>query len=268
MCLLLSLLAGSRLGHVARPRARGKKVRDMYVSAESPSRAAVELFTAIAAIRCEPSDSAATRAAWRQVDRYVRRIAPRAADDDLRQDILVSIIHGVRSLRADDAVGAAAWVRSVFRSRRADEYRRHQALRPTWGEPGRQPEPAARASIPHGVAERVLAAFDERIERFLAESPRKASVRERRRVQAQAALRRVVLEQSLPEIRASLDRDISLQLLAKWIERGRAILVATVEHDRTTDPDLAEFFAPIAQLALERRADAGVPRPARRKNNA
>jgi len=240
----------------------------MYVSAESPSRAAVELFTAIAAIRCDPSDSAATRAAWRQVDRYVRRIAPRAADEDLRQDILVSIIHGVRSLRADDAVGAAAWVRSVFRSRRADEFRRPHARRLTGDERDRQGEPVAPVSIPPEVAERVLVAFDERVERFLAESRRKASVSERRRVQAQAALRRVVLEQSLPEIAASLEREVSLPLLAKWIERGRSILVATVEHDRQTDPDLADFFAPIAELALERRADAGVPRPTRRKNKA
>lgn len=62
----------------------------------------------------------------------------------------------------------------------------------------------------------------------------------------------------------ALELTVSLTLLAKWIERGRAVIVATIEAEREHDPDAADFFAPFATPALERRADAGQPRPDRR----
>jgi DNA-directed RNA polymerase specialized sigma24 family protein len=225
-----------------------------------------ELFSALGVLRFGAQEGAAERdRAWLTVVRETRRLLP--TDEDARQDALVSILESAAGLRATSAPRAAAWVRAVCRNGAIDGYRRRSTTRLVPlddASPSAQCEDA-RPSPPE-AAEVVVHAFLDRVDLHLATRHASLELRRRRRTQALAALRRTALKESLSEIAASLGLAISLELLAKWIERGRAVIVAAVEADRLVDPDAAELFEPFADLARKRRADAGLPRPGRRSS--
>ncbi len=227
-----------------------------------------ELFNALGVLRSRPPEGSGERdRAWLTLVRETRRLLP--TDEDARQDALVSILESASELRATSAPRAAAWVRAVCRNGAIDGYRRRSTTRlvPLDDASPSAPCEDARPAPPE-VAELVVHAFLDRVDLHLATRHASLELRRRRRTQALAALRRTALEESLPEIAASLGLAISLELLAKWIERGRAVIVSAIEADRLVDPDAAELFEPFADLARKRRADAGLPRPGRRSSRA
>lgn len=225
-----------------------------------------EALDALTALRGGGAD-ALHADAWRTIAAYVRRVLPTRRDEDERQDALLAILESVHALHCTNGPSAAAWIRAICRNRLIDRHRRRGGR--TFVALDAPPVQLAEASgLPAELALTVVAAFAERIDEHLARVESRPSVRERRRAQAIAALRRTALDQSLPEIAMSLELSVSLTLLAKWVERGRAVIVATIEAERERDPDAADFFAPFAELALERRADAGKPRPGRRSSSS
>jgi DNA-directed RNA polymerase specialized sigma24 family protein len=169
------------------------------------------------------------------------------------------------TLRATSPASAAAWLRTVCRNQRVDAHRARHLGRDAPFEEGSANASTGEPAPSVELAERVLDAFVARIDAYLATASFRPDWRARRRVQGVVALRRLALEETLPEIAQRLGLDVSSDLLTKWVERGRAVILATIAHDRVHEPDVADFFAPLQELALERRADAGRPRPGRRR---
>ena len=229
----------------------------------SYGRNVADLHDALATARAERErTSPRTTAAWRIIEAHVRRVLPRAEQADVRQDVLIAILCALGSLRATNPASSGAWVRTICRRVEIDAHRRSRhCVRIPYDERfgvGAPLEPGA-PSVEH--AEAVLDAFTERVDAHLAQEHRSSGAR---RIQAIAALRRLALEESLPDITAALGLTVSPVLLTKWVERGRSVIVETV--DAEVDRDLADFFEPLARLARERRADAGIPRPSRRNH--
>lgn len=222
-----------------------------------------ELFGALASLRDAPA-APDRSGAWKIVQRHVHRALPPECEDE-RQSALLAVLESAATLRATSAVGAAAWVRAVCRNQRIDAHRARHVGRDTPFDDGHAHASTASADPPAELSDRVIDAFIARVDQYLAYSALRPSTRARRRTQAIVAVRRLALEDSLPEIAEGLALTISVELLTKWVERGRAVILATIEYDRGRDPDVADLFAPFADLALARRVDAGRPRPDRRR---
>lgn len=225
-----------------------------------------ELFGALVYLRQpHPAPTEAASTAWRAVMRHVERTLPRGDCEDDRQAALLAILESVGSLRATTPASAAGWVRRICRNERIDGHRRRHLGRDAPYDEGRAHAPSAEPMPPVELVERVLDAFVARIDGYLVTTSLRPSWRARRRLQAVVALRRLALEEPLAEVACRLGLNVSLTLLTKWVERGRSVILATIEHDRARDPDVADFFVPLAELARARRSDAGRPRPERRR---
>jgi DNA-directed RNA polymerase specialized sigma24 family protein len=223
-----------------------------------------ELFGALVQLRESPSSpNGGASHAWDVVVRHVHRMLPTDCEDE-RQAALLAVLESVGALRATSPASAAGWVRTICRNHRVDAHRARHVGRDKSYDDGRA-HSTGEPDLPAELAERVLDAFALRVDAHLERSLLRPATRARRRTQAMVALRRLALEETLPEIAEHLSLDVSLDLLTKWVERGRAVVLATIAHDREREPDVADFFAPLAELALERRADAGRPRPERRR---
>lgn len=223
--------------------------------------ATTELYTALDTVR--RATGARDAAAWLVIEQSVRRALPSHRDEDVRQDALLRIVLHVRDLATDDPVGARAWVHAVCRSQLVNELRARFRLRVvSLDDETKSVELAELRPPPRGLAEPVLRQLDERIVAHARGTARSAASRERRVAQARAAIRRLVLEESLPEVAVLVPA--APPLLTKWVERGRRVVLETIDAERARDPDGAELFDHVATLMRKRRADAGKPRPTRR----
>jgi hypothetical protein len=119
------------------------------------------------------------------------------------------------------------------------------------------------------VVERLLAHVGLALE----ETERNESKRLLRATQAKACVLRLVHEADAEAIAAALDvgEPLAKDRIYKWIERGRPVVLLGLEHwERASAPEDVEHVQDIAralrEIVEERRADAGLPRPTRRKD--
>ena len=234
-----------------------------------PNPRACELFQALAALRLSRDPASAENAGhWAVVDRYVRVAVGEQTVDaaDVSQDVMLVIVMHVTSMRADNPISAAAWVKTICRRVSVDRFRcRPRARHVSIDDPARgiqlvAPEPTRRELV-----DAVLAAFETRTAMDIDASKRAAHTRELHALQARAAIRRLALGESTSVIARSLGRPVSADLVSKWVERGRGVLLATISRFSELDPEVADLYAPLADLAARRRVDHGVPRPGRRR---
>lgn len=232
----------------------------------------VALYDSLAALRelarNENPRSAARDPHWRVVERYLRDTWPRALGEDLRQDVLLAMYLNVHSLRALRPRSAAAWIRAIRHSKLADAQQRRGDIRLLSIE-RKLPGLALAAPVEPklDIVEAILRAFEAEAWRMLASDPNPAR-RHRRLLRVRAALRRLVLHEPLATVALHLGVDASPALVAKWVERGRADVLATLEQLRHDAPDTVELYEFLEELARKRRADAGRPRPERRRRVA
>ncbi|MCZ7682453.1 MAG: hypothetical protein M5U28_28140 [Sandaracinaceae bacterium] len=259
--------------HGARARSRRREVRAMHITAQTETDASdprlVALYDALSALRrlarSEDSLSPSRDPYWRVVERYLRDTWPRALGDDLRQDVLLTMFLHVHSLRALRPRSAAAWIRSIRHSKRMDAQERYSGIRLLSTERKLPPLAlAAPVEPPLEIVEAILCAFEAEAWHTLASDPNPAR-RHRRLQRVRAALRRLVLHERLETVARHLGVDASPALVAKWVERGRADILATLERLRSEAPDAAEQYETLEALARRRRSDAGRPRPERRR---
>jgi hypothetical protein len=201
--------------------------------------------------------------AWLVIERHVRRALPRRTDEDMRQNALLAIVVYARTMGASDAAGARAWLHAVCRSQLVNELRTRYRVRLVSVDHVSVRSHIVAPTVPRAeLAENVLRWLDELIVRHARTRSRDANSTAKKIAQARAAIRRVVLEETLPDIMAI--EPASLPLVAKWIERGRKVVLDAIDAERAVDPDGADLLEPIAALMRRRRADAGKPRPERR----
>lgn len=208
------------------------------------------------------SDQTARAQGWRAVTALAKRALPGCHDEDARQDALLRAFESVHALRATHGPGIAAWVRTICRHAAIARFRARRVMHVPLDLVEHQcaaVDPAWTSASVDIVIEHISNRIDTHVARMEPEGDR----RERRRLQALVALRRTVMGESLDDVARALSLNLSDDLLAKWVERGRPVLVAALAD---ADPEVEELYAGVAALAMRRRADAGRPRPLRRRH--
>jgi hypothetical protein len=214
---------------------------------------------------------------WRELNDWVRARTRKEERrrDDVIQETLLAIARHVRQMDATSPRQAARWASIILRRKHIDLARTDalDAVAHGLGE-GDAALKSAASSEP-GPAPELLEAHQRRIEEVvlahIERSEPSASVRLTRRAMARAAIYRLVidLEPEAVEARIALPEPVGKDRLYKWIERGRAIVAEAMRAWRAAHPDEDEIRV-IADVVIElveaRRADAGKPRPERRRS--
>lgn len=223
---------------------------------------------------------------WREIARWLEQAFPgtRRETDDARQEALISLLRHVRSMRAEGPLQAAKWVATIVRRKRVDVLRmrtRDPVASALATEPRSEDVTpfvdrlAAESGAPHDP--RALSALVTTIldhaHRALEETEKSAVKRQLRRTQAHATLLRLVCDADADAIASALDHGepVTKDRIYKWIERGRAVVLLGLDRwERTAAEDERDEVVPVIAIVREqveeRRADAGVPRPDRRKD--
>lgn len=189
----------------------------------------------------------------------------RNGDEGGLQSMMVALVVGIGSTGATTPRRGAAWTRAVRIHLAVDRAREVEHAR-SLDDNHRPLRVVVEPETPRGAVETVLRAFERHVAAFLATHSLDAHARTRRALEARAALRRIVLEERIADIALTLGPEASSALVSKWIERGRSIITDTVDWLRETDPELADVYEFLAELAAERRTDAGCSRPGRRRS--
>lgn len=222
-------------------------------------------------------------ARWREIARWLDQAFPGKAREleDARQETLVSLMRHVGTMRAEGPLQAAKWVGTILRRKRIDVQRARSAdpiergLRMESGRSDLTPIldrlEADPAPLDARAIDEVVATVLEHVHRALEENEASASKRQLWRTQAQAALLRLVLDEDAEAIAAALDHGEPLgrDRIYKWVERGRKVVHLGLDRwEAQCAPDDRQVIAVLRETMDDRRADAGVPRPDRRKDRA
>jgi DNA-directed RNA polymerase specialized sigma24 family protein len=242
------------------------------------------LYEQLCALRDAESATDPRHAArWREVSRWLAQAYPGSSREleDARQETLVSLVRHVSAMRAEGPLQAAKWVGTILRRKRIDVQRTRssdpveRALRSEPRSADVKPLidriEAAPPPIDRRVVDEVVATVLEHVHRALEETERSATKRQLRRTQAQAALLRLVLDEDAATIASALDHGEPLgnDRIYKWVERGRPVVQLGLDRwEAEGDPDAQPVIEVLRETMDERRADAGVPRPERRKGGA
>lgn len=253
--------------------------------APTPSEAEslAELYETLDALRRSDDPFApAHERRWRWLLGWVRArshvLARGGSREDVEQETLLAIGRHVRQMEADNPLAAAKWVSIILRRKHVD------ALRDLAGDPvarglasgaDESPLDELAAEEPLPAPHAVLADRYERMERavldFVEQSEPNILARVTRRAQARAAFYRLVLDLDAEgvESRLRLPEPVGKDRLYKWIERGRPLVAAAMRAwaaRHPSDEEVAELAKVAIGLVEERRADAGKPRPSRRRS--
>jgi hypothetical protein len=247
-----------------------------------PPSTADALYDALVALRAS-SDPLDRRhdAEWRAIDGFLRATFPGGGSDgdETRQETLIAIARGVHAMEATVPLAAMKWVSTIHRRKKVDAIRARSrdpverglargasdegtSILDRLESEGARPDEEAIA--------RVIATIEDQVAAMLAESEASPAIRHLRRLQARASLRRLVLEEGFEAIIEALDADepLTRERVYKWVERGRAIVTAALDRwarEAGEGSTVAEVAGVVREVMVERRVDAGRPRPARRR---
>ena len=238
------------------------------------------LFEHLAALRdaedpCDPRHEAR----WRAIDRWLAQAFGGADGGDARQETLIALTRSVSRMQAEGPLAAAKWVATIHRHKKVD------ALRARKNDPVRaalETEPRAPDAPPllerleadetptltPAMLEALVTRILDHVHRALDDEVKSAAKRQLRRTQAQATLLRLVAGWDADAIVAALDygEPVSKERLYKWVERGRAAVHAGLDRwAESADEGDATVIEVLREILDDRRADAGKPRPDRRK---
>ncbi len=240
------------------------------------------LFEQLCALRAaEAPTDPIHDARWRVISDWLARAFPGGGDagEDARQETLIALMRNVGRMQAEVPRQAAKWVATIHRRKRIDELRarandpvrhalRYESARADGtstidrlgGEGLRELTPA--------MLEALVTLTLEHVHRALEEQVPSAAKRQLRRTQAQATLLRLICGWSAEAIAGALDHGepIGNDRLYKWVERGRATVeLGLARWAGQAEGEEIPVIEVLREIMGERRADAGVPRPARRK---
>lgn len=232
----------------------------------------VPLFDALCALRdAHDVRDPSLAGAWRIVDDAVReRVQANAHGfvelvEDAHQVAMIEVAASVHRLRATRPNEASGWLFELCRARTLDAIRtehRHQLRRDVQVELDGLSGEVPIATIPPDV-DLLWSVLLPHIEALARAEPDPA----RRMRTSAATFLRVVDELEADEIAQRIAPEASREVLYKWVERGRPMLLAAIARWRVAARGDIErsVAAQLAELVGVRRADAGVERPARRR---
>lgn len=250
-------------------------------TAPSDEAALAELYETLDALRRSDDPFAPSHELrWRWLLRWVKARSQRAAGsasrDDIEQETLIAIGRHVRTMEATTPLGAAKWVSIILRRKHVDSVR-DEATDPARTGLSRSPDegplddlPADEPSPPAAVLADRHARMEQEILAFVEHGDASALARVTQRAQARAAFYRLVLELDAEgvEARLRLPDPVGKDRLYKWIERGRPLVADAMRAWAARHPDddeIAALAKVVIELVEDRRADAGKPRPGRRR---
>lgn len=222
-------------------------------------------------------------ARWRLIAEWLEEAFPGTKPEleDARQETLISLVRHVATMRAEAPLQAAKWVGTIHRRKIVDAIRAQandpvrQALE---REPRRADAPSAldRLEAESGrdltpaMLERLVTTVLEHVHRALDDTVKSARKRQLRRTQAHATMLRLVCGWGAEAIEQAIDygEPVGKDRLYKWVERGRAPVKLGLERWAEADPDSREVVEVLVEILDDRRADAGKPRPNRRKDRS
>ncbi len=247
------------------------------------------LFEHLCALRDADDPSAPEHAArWRYVAQWLDRAFPGGGEEgrDARQETLISLLRHISRMQAEAPLQAFKWISTIIRRKRIDAIRVRdndpvrQALRhepagpdatPTIDRLGCEDQRELTPAMLEGLVTLVLG----HVHRALEEQVSNLRKRQLRRTQAQATLLRLVCGWNAEEIADALDvgEPIAKDRLYKWIERGRAPVVAGLDRwaaevagdGAAGDEEDVAVIEVLREIVGDRRRDAGKARPERRK---
>ncbi|MDQ3036694.1 MAG: hypothetical protein M3Y87_30155, partial [Myxococcota bacterium] len=212
---------------------------------------------------------------WRTIEAWLRATFPATGVDaeDARQETLIAIGRNVLRMEASAPLQAVKWVATIHRRKKVDGIRvrsrdpvqRGLERRAAGEEEGtsliERLEGEDERAIDVEVIERIVGTIEEHVAAHLEETEPAAAVRHLRRLQARAALRRLVLEAEFEELVAALDADepLSRDRVYKWVERGRAVVIAALDRWVAAEgesPNVAEIAGVVREEMTSRRVDA------------
>ena len=213
-----------------------------------------------------------------------RMLGSGADAEDARQETLITLTRHVGRMRAEGPLQAAKWISTIYRRKRIDRMRARQVdpvtrglatARRTDDRPGPldRLESIDEPSLADDALDRVIETVLGHVHAALEDTVPNTRKRALRRVQAHAALLRLVCEWDSAAIVSALDYGdpIGNDRLYKWIERGRAPLLLGLERWMESTPedqreDVGRAVEALREAVHARRADAGKPRPERRRS--
>jgi DNA-directed RNA polymerase specialized sigma24 family protein len=217
---------------------------------------------------------AAATTAWRTIDAWARARFPR--DEDARQAALLAIHRGLSSMQATDALGAAAWARTIVERKRIDAARYHKRRRATSlvedDGSDRQITGTASVAFSESALTELFAELEAALDQVLEDRFVRPLDRILPRAHARARLLRA-MGHGVPEIREALLESVpqaatvSDAAISKWIERGLPLLTDAIDlWEDAGEGERDEMAKRLLERVEMRRADAGKPRHSRRKS--
>ena len=218
---------------------------------------------------------------WRVVALWVKRAfaghGPEA--EDARQETMISLLRNVGRMRAEAPLQCAKWVSTIHRRKRVDELRVmmndpvRQAMK---HEPKREDQPPlverlgceGRPTLTPDALESLVTAVLGHVHEAIDASTKSASKRLLRRAQAQATLLRVVCGWDADAVVEALEygEPLGRDRIYKWVERGRGpVLLGLDLWAMSAEGHEVGVIEVLREMVEDRRADAGIARPDRRK---
>lgn len=237
----------------------------------------IDAGEALLELRAAPDRRAPELApAWAAIYRTARRMVlhvPAGIREDACQTALLETVRSLDAMRASHPAEAVSWLQRVCYARAIDVHRVERFhYRSRSGQDGRPFDADELAGEQPGmVSGPILREVWRAIRPHLAElclADRNPGLRA---AQAGACFLINVAELSVRETAETLQAPgASADMISQWSLRGRPILLlAIAAWRRETVGELEEMIAErVRELAAERRADVGVPRPERRGSRA
>ncbi len=221
---------------------------------------------------------------WRIIADWVECAFPGGGSEgeDSRQEAMISLLRNVGRMQAEAPLQCAKWVSTIVRRKRVD------AIRVMMNDPVRQaikrePKRAdatplldrlhcdGHPSLTPAALESLVTLVLTHVHRAIDEATKSASKRQLRRTQAQATLLRLVCGWDADALIEALDygEPIGKDRIYKWVERGRAPVTLGLQRwAQTAEGEEVVLIEVLREIVEERRVDAGVARPGRRKDRA
>ena len=237
------------------------------------------LYAALDELRCAEDLHAKKHTnAWRVVMLFVQALRP--VDPDAQQETLLRIARNAKTFAGESPGEAVRWVKTIHTRKSIDAVRKESRdLVAKSLDRGRADDEGPSvvetiAAAPLAPSHGALLLFQEellmRVDAMLLRTvPEDSARRHLRRTWARTSFLRLVHELDSDAIvhELSLPATTSKDLISKWVERGRAVLLETLA-DWPADSDSVLAAQALEGVVGERRKDAGRARVGRRKRGS
>ncbi len=215
--------------------------------------------------------------AWATVRAWIRGRGRGPDAEDIEQETLFAVMRNVQRMTAEVPLAAAKWISTILRHKHIDQIRTrnvdaldHGLVHSAAHDPLESVQADNEERATPEMLEDRYGRIEEAILHFVEESESRPNLRLTQRAQGRAAFYRLVRELDSDDVEAAIGfpEPIGKDRLYKWIERGREVVTQAMDAwvvRAPNDEEIAAIRDVVVETMRARRADAGQPRPERRK---